>query len=590
MLSVKSKVYFYENIGLAVLARNYLSKRTIFYSSLSLLVRLALKLFKLSLPGNVRGIAYGDLAKSTGIRKIAYEHALYELGKIKLDSFGFSFVAQTQINLELIAQKYFLDLLFKKYEFYGMAMQFVAEHDECSASITVDPLFFDEALVHGKSIKVVKSIIFYKLEFILSMLVQPLFLILFFRRKRVKNNVCLDNSIICEVDNHNTYNMFYDLFGENNNLKFVINPAYLKNFQQEEIKKLGLIIHGISSEDYRNLKKIKNIFRVMMSRSILKFSRYGGLMPSLFRVIANGVALTANARNSAYLTFEHMNTFKAARNELLRINGNRSIFVPYNAYSIGHFYVPEYQYNYDILCSPGKLLERVYLMQNARTQIFLRTGSYHPHKKNTKAKIDDRQTRVKNLLDFKSAMTVVTVLCNGVQDATHSDEVRLMALACRLSREMGVKVIVRQKPTNPPIKYVNFYTDAVFQDKDVLLTHSEYELFDFLEVTDLFITNRSSSALDLCIAGGQFLSIDFSDDAKDVFFWQTEVDGVLLKQETAFDSIMDWIHDLSGKQRSAHKNRMLELSGLAAYKFENFDSYKSNILMQLNPYLPSTIE
>ena len=30
MLSVKSKVYFYENIGLAVLARNYLSKRSIF--------------------------------------------------------------------------------------------------------------------------------------------------------------------------------------------------------------------------------------------------------------------------------------------------------------------------------------------------------------------------------------------------------------------------------------------------------------------------------------------------------------------------------------------------------------------------------
>lgn len=581
----KESVYFHECLGLIGLIVALLKKRTTFYSTQSLPLRLVLKFFRFDLGGHIRTIWYGDLAKSTGIRKAAYECALKKIDEINPDHWNLNLRGLLQIDGELIAQKFLLDFLFKKYEFYGISAQYALEHPDCSFGMVVDPLFLDETLIQRGGAKIVKSTVFHRVEFIAGILAIPFFLLLFYRKNRKNDEIIPDNSIACEVDGRRIYDMFHDLLGVSRNLYFVIQRGYLKNFTHEEIQKLGLSVHGLSQDDYIKLKAVARGFWVQAIRNFVKVSSYGMLLFDLYKTVAHGVLLTINSRGGVYLTFEHMSTTKAVRNELLRVAGNKSIFVPYNVYAVDHYYAPEYQYNYDILCSPGELLERIYMLQKARTKIIFPTGSYSPHKKSQDS--DGVQMRVKQLQEFKGTSTAITILSSGIQDETLSAEVRLMALACKLAEEPGVKVFVRPKPVEPPAKYANFFVDAVGHSKSILVTNKDYDLFDFLSVTDLFVTVWSSSAVDLCVAGGSFFSVNFWDD-KDIYLWQTAVDGVYLEESAAFDSIMGWVRDAPRGARAEHQQRMSNLSSLISYKFKDFDSYKDNLWTQLAPYLPKT--
>jgi hypothetical protein len=120
---------------------------------------------------------------------------------------------------------------------------------------------------------------------------------------------------------------------------------------------------------------------------------------------------------------------------------------------------------------------------------------------------------------------------------------------------------------------------------NLLLTHSEYDLFDFLPVTDLFITSISSSAVDLCVAGGQFYSVDYWTD-KDLYLWQTAVDGVFIPQNTAFETVVSWVKDDPLGTRIEHRHRMERLLNLITYQSESLNEYHKKFRSLLEPYMP----
>ena len=57
----------------------------------------------------------------------------------------------------------------------------------------------------------------------------------------------------------------------------------------------------------------------------------------------------------------------------------------------------------------------------------------------------------------------------------------------------GVKVAVRLKPVEPLPVFKDYYKNQLSGCKDVLLTSSEYDLFDFVEVADLVVTSISNA-------------------------------------------------------------------------------------------------
>ena len=582
----KTSLYFYETFGLIDCVISRLQKRTTFYKSKSFLLDLIQKVLKANLYPNARALSYGNVAKSSGIRKAAYERALKKSDDISVDMRGLNLRNILHVDAELIVKKFLFERIFKKYEYYGLVAQYRSEKKEQSwAVVVIDSEFFERDLVDKINTEVHEGHGGGRIEFVLGVFSIPVYFILFYLRHRGNNVKSMDDSIICEVQSRQTYDMFSDLFGQCKNVRFVIQKYYLRNFSHEEVKTIGMVTYGFGLEDYRRLRAVAWNFMVNAISGYSIYRNHGLALFDLYRAIAHGVLVTVKARRSTYITYEHMNTIKAIRNELLRADGNKSVFLPKDVYAIDHFYVPEYRYNYDILCSSGELLERIYAMQNAKTNIVLRTGSYASNKKSGHR--DGFEDRISRLREFKGADMAITILSNGIQDETYSGEARLMALAGRLSEEPGVKVFIRPKPVAPPAKFARFFPDAVKKHERMLLTGPEYDLFDFLEVTDLFVTTNSSSAPDLCVAGADFFAIDFWDD-KDLYLWQTSVEGVYLAEDDAIAAIIAWLRDYQGSQRMMHKRRMSALSGLISYKFEDFTSYKANLLVQLNPYFPST--
>jgi hypothetical protein len=187
------------------------------------------------------------------------------------------------------------------------------------------------------------------------------------------------------------------------------------------------------------------------------------------------------------------------------------------------------------------------------------------------------------LRSFMGYELAITILSNGIQDETRSGEIRLMDLARALADRSGVKVFVRQKPVAPPEPYRSFFHDAARGHPSIMLTHREFDLFDFLEVTDLFVTSNSSSVLDFCAAGRPFFAVKFWDWT-DLFLWQTAVDGVYLSEQEALGNISEWCAD--PLKRAEHAERMKELSGLLAYKFGSFGEYKDNLRRAIEPWVP----
>ena len=586
----KDKVAFYEVLGVGGLVSTLVCRNTTFFNSQSFALRQLLRVFHVPFSDNAfRAISDGDLQKSPGVRKAAYEQALRKAEELLQSFEGFSRSAPLQIDAELIIRKFLVEVLYQKYHFRGLARQYAVEHPNATCTFHVDNLLGDNGLPSMSHTRVVAMQLFPRIRYLAYILVMPIYCILFYWRHKGGVGENFVSSLICQIDGKKSHQMFLALFGKFPNLRFVIERQYLvkekhfEYFSVHEARELGFNVKSLSSSDYKKLKELTRLFVLLAIRDSFKISHYGSLIFDIYGVFARGLLQSVNAKDSAYVAYEHLFVSNAVRNELLRANGNLSISLPYGTQIESHFFSCGYMYNYDILCSTGKLQEQVYSMQRARTQVILPVGSYEINKENLPD--GEFSKRILRLQAFKGADTSITILSSGIQDETYSGEIRLMQLARRLAEESGVKVFIRPKPMPPPAKYRDALAQACGKSNAIMMTGPEYQLTDFLPVTDLFITFASHSAADICAAGGNIFAVNFLGDEA-FALWQSTVTGVYLEPETAFQTIMLWVRDSPPGQRATHDRRMEELSKLISYNYKTFGAYKENLLESLAPFLP----
>lgn len=581
------KIYFHETLRLRDLATLRSWQGQVFRANETFCVR---QIFRFYRPKCLvfRSVYDGDLQKSPGIRKWAYEEAIKRsnelIGTLKFGS-NEHFL---KIDLELIGRKLMVEGLFRKYYFYGMASQFASEHPEldCKLMCGMIPKGMSPSV---KNLKITSKESNKLLSFLVGLLLIPAHVLFFYHQNKVKKKPSLENAIICQVDGKKSYNMYNKLFGDRPNVFFVIEKQYLANknnieyFEIEEANNLGFIIKGLDRNDLLSLMIISFRFIQFGIINFKKLYVLGSFVFELYEAIARGILQNVRARHSVYLTYEHLFLPNAVRNELLRKDNNLSISFPYGMQVESHFFASGYQYNYDILCSSGKLQEQVYKLQAARTKIVLPLGSYEANREI--GGDNEKQSRIANLINFKAHEVAITILSSGFQDETYSGEIRLIELAKRLSYEEGVKVIIRPKPLPPPEQYKDAMAMACSGSKSIYITGSDYSLSDFIGVSDLFITFQSHSAADICALGGEVFCINFMGD--DPFaLWQSAVDGIYLDSSSAFETIMAWVRDEPSGQRELHKRRIEDLSNKLSYKFDDFENYHTNLLARLNEYLP----
>jgi hypothetical protein len=578
MKARQERVAFRECLGISSWLGVRLRGQRCFYSTPSFALR-QLRKFAPRFASEARSISYGDIERCPGLRQDAYALALRCADEIGGDFVPLAKCGSVElgIDMELVIRKFLVETLFARYEFHGLARQYLAENSDGGAVLVAEPLRGDYPASEVKGTRR-----WPRLQYLLGLLAMPFYRWVFTRKFGDPAQPVIEDAVVCEIDGPKALAMFVDLFGQRSDLRFVAEAPYMGNFSADQIQVYGIRPRRLGRNGAARLAQVARLIQREGWRNFGRWAPYGPLLFQLYGTLARGILQTVDARRCTYFAYEHLFTTKAVRNEFMRFDGNRTVSFPYGTHVDSHFFAPSFQYNYDILCAAGELQERVYKLQQARTITFLRTGPYEVHKA---IEDDGRTERVRQLREFKGSATSITILSSGIQDETRCGEIKLMALARQLAAEAGVRVFIRPKPVTPPLEYRGFYTDACHGIDSMLLTGSEYQLTDFLDVTDLFVTFWSHSAADLCAAGGQIVSIDFMEDDA-VPLWQTAIDEYFLAADEAFANIMAWVNDTPPGRRAMQAERMAELRRLLCYRAPDFASYKASLLAKLQPWLP----
>lgn len=567
---------FYEKLGLAHLLSLLLTKKRVFYGGQSIATRL---FEKLNIKINATRISFGDVQTSTDIRKNAYLTAELYLDNIKGKQWADELSGALAIDFSLIAKKVFFNGVYFKYEFIGLALKYAQEHPNESHVIYVDEQFlgsYKDKLKENFKLKILRN--YERINF-LSIFTLPIFLWYFWKKSAATCSLFFNNKIICKVDGEGLYEMFSTIFQALPAKEFVIEKEYATAFSKERLAELQIKVLGLNKNDYLYLRHAVYQYIFCCVKHYGKISSYRGKLFDIFYVLIRGKSIAIEGTGNLFFTHEHMVPASAARNEFLRSDGNRSIFLPLHSYATNRYYYDEIFINLDVMCAVGKHHIDIYKARRAITSVFLPTGSYNSHR--GYVNIQSRAERIARLKAFKGDSVAVTILSPGICDPTYSHEVRLMKLARDISMQQGIKVFIRTKPMPPAAKYASFYDTYTAGCDSILLTFSEYELTDFLDVTDLFVTSISGSACDLAMCGGQVMFIDYLKDT-DLFLYWTAIKEVVLTEEESFQTIMDWVRDGEcGQIREDYRKNMQKLSDYLGYQFPDFDSYKANLLAQL---------
>lgn len=527
----------------------------------------------------------GHVDVATNARQSAYETAESSLKDIGTAVWTEHVSRLLSIDAQLITKKYLFEQLYEKYLFLELALRYTVEHPHNRHHLKVRPLFL-EPYVHklrgAMTVSVLRNIEVAK--FCCAILVSPLLLIYHWLRNSTTEPLSFQGELVCAIDSEATYEMFSRLFVGNARVRYVIEQCYIREFTDDRLRELKVGILGLTRERCRHFLGILFPYISISLRCRREISRYGALILQVLHVLLQGRALAINGTGNSFVTFEHLTIVRAARNEFLRSQGNRSVFVPKNSYVTYQQFPSEVWINYDVICSPGAHAEDLYKKKQAVTKVFLQSGSYDSHKDMVGSMVEMVRRR-EQLVSFKGKARLITILSPGICDETYSHEVRLMQLARELSKCSGVKVAVRPKPIPLTGKYGSFYESMFEGFTDLLLTGSEYELFDFLGVADLFVTSISTSACDVAIRGGTVMFVDFMQ-TPDLYLPWEKVGDVVLTEGTAYEKIIRWVRDGEGGPiRTKHARAMEALAAYLGYRFDSFESYKANLMTALEPFL-----
>lgn len=574
---------FYEEIGFIAFFKILLTKKKLFYNKKSLIVKFIEKcipLFSENL-SYMNALNYGDLQYATNVMKNAYINARSWNDNLHHEKFFNEGANLFDIDFLLVFRKFILnDVLFKKYEFFELAMHYADEHPYETHVFYVKSQYisgyFEQLSKYGKVLFIKNNP---RVKFFVTLLLIPLIFKCFFKIFCLRKSIVYNSQILCNVNGESTNHAFHDLFGEYSRTQYLITSTYVNEFSNQKLSALRIHLLKPDLLSYKYLKKNLWQFVFVFLRCNKELSVYGSDILLLFKMIIVGRVEAPHGKGNIYFSFEHFNTTRAIRNEFIRLEGSKSVFFTHNPYPYTHYHPLETFNNYDFLCSSGRHIEELYLEKFAKTDKFLKTGSYTPHKRIIN--LGKYPERLKKLQYFKGKNVSITILSPGICDETYSNELRLMKLTQKLSHQYGLKIFVRLKPVPLIPKYANFYDPFVKNEQSIMLTGAEYELFDFVAVTDLFVTSISSSACDIALCGGQVMFVDFMKTPDRYLFWEVMPD-VVISKEDAFGRIMNWVNDdVNGPMRANHKRLMDRFVKYIGYNYHDFEGYKTNILKLL---------
>lgn len=578
-------VLYLEKIGILSLARNAFQKKDVtFYWLRSFTLRAFEKKFPrlsgyLYRRANLRPLEWGDtrylentfrdsLMNATGTVSRLMSSAGSFLSKYK-DLYGIDFV--------LIFRKYLLAIyLFEKYLRYEFFLQYTRENPGKDYVAYVDADFFgpyEEALHNTCTVH--KLAVFKNIEYFFALI--GILGSYFFKWKRRVTQRCLsfDDQVLCYVTRPDEYYFDKDLFLSVRNIHFLIYDTYRDTFKG--VPDDGLTVHesALSPDAYRKLRKDMFRYVEMLAKGWKYFNRIGWHAVQFYENIMFSRSYIPEGRNNTFIIFEHHDLMKTIRNEFIKARGSRIVFFPYSSGFALRYYPQEYYARYDLIFSSGKYLEDQFRESEAIDPVFVKTGSAvaHIHQKDAAYEV-----RLKKLIERKAGRTVVTILCPGVCKPTYYSEVNLMELARKLADTTGVEVFIRQKPFIPEPEYQDFYESFTDENDSIYLTGMEYELFDFLPVTDLFVTTYSTSACEVAMRGASVFFVDYMKHPDRVLFWKGDVsDGILLDGGVAVEKIGAWIDDSpDGPVRTAHREAMRRFIDYIDYLLPD-DEFKTNV-------------
>lgn len=567
---------YFEKLGLLQLLALWVSRKHVFYGSKSIGTRV---FEKLKIHVNAKQISFGDVQAAPGIRKNAYQTAERQIDNLSGKQWAAELSKLLGIDFELIFRKFIFDELYAKYEFIELALQHALENSEGPHTIHLDREWSEPYGDRLRACMAVRYLRAFESFYFFSILLLPIYLRYFWRKNRSDDELIFENRIVCEVDGEKLHEMFSKIFHAYPEKVFVVEKRYAAGFGASRLKKLGIKVVGLTPGEYRFLSSAAYKYIVLCFRYFRELSTYGGRLFQIFHYLIVGRSEAVSGSGNLFFTYEHSVIFKAIRNEFLRAEGSRSIFVPMNAHATPRYYHSEIFVNYDVICSAGKHTEDLYRERRSVTNIFLPTGTYDSHR--GAIDVQGKAGRIARLMSFKGDSVAITILSPGICDPTYSHEIRLMKLARQLASQAGVKVFIRLKPVPPAPEYADFYERQTSGYPSILLTFSEYELFDFLAVTDLFVTSISNSGCDLALAGAQIMFIDYLRDP-DMFLYWSVISDAVFSEEDSLGTILNWIKDDGdGRFRLQFAERMIRLADYLGYGFPDFESYNSNLLTRL---------
>ena len=572
---------FYEKLTPMRLLHRLIVRQNVFYGAKSIVTVYVERLLAIfGLTSNARKLDFGNVDSAPDIRGNAYRAAELSLEYIRGECWAVHLSNVLKIDFWTVVKKVFFDELYLKFEFFEIALRYTREHPNEQHVIHVEKDFLDqyrERLEERFELHVDAngdSVGF------LGIFLIPLFLKYFAQRHGIIHGVRFDNEMICELDSERSLQMFNALFPDNISKKFVMQKRSEQDFSQVNLTKFKFSHLGLTVDGYRFLARCSWQYILACLKFWKEIKGYGSRLFNIFYALVRGKAEAIDGSGNRYFVYEHLVTEKFVRNEFLKSQGNTSIFIPMNAHVTPQYFHSEIFLNYDVMCCAGKHVEDLYRKKSSLTQRFLPTGSFDSHQELCKG--DAKDTRIRRLMAFKGDAVSVTILCPGICDPTYSQEVKLVNLARELAAQLDVKVFIRMKPVAPIAKYADFYESRTADCESILLTAGEYELSDFLDVTDLFITSISNSGFDLSLRGGQVMFVDYMKDPELSIVWSM-IKEVVLPEHKAFEFARDWINDSAeGPERAQLRVHMHKLAAYLGYRFANFDLYRDNLLSQLH--------
>lgn len=489
----------------------------------------------MSLQGDIE---IGQIRNAKGIRKTAYLYAKKQNIISKTNSFNDTF------SLNKIFEKTLFEKNYKEKEKILIRNRFEKENRLNN--------------IQKKTIKTFQNKNINLLTCAYQIIKSLLYIILINVKTPQKQTIKKQNAIICRIDCLETKKMWNVFFPKKGScLFFYRNQTDIKTYKNRKRKEscYGLTLRQRIFLFYIYFCSLKFFFA---NHFVCQYQMASVFFPFI-RNLIQGTIATPDCKGGWFFTFEHGSAAYAFRNILLERQNVKSIFVPFNAYAIDHFFAPEHKMNYSIVFSSGKLFEEAYLAQQSTAKKILPIGPFLPNWFR-KAK---RKTKKINL----------TFLFTGLSKYTKIQEVALARIAAKIIKTNSVKIYCRLKPIKMTRADKQFYINLIPKSKQVEIEHQKKSLFSYLSKTNLFITGNSSSAVDFMCAGGDFLSGNFQNDS-DLYSWQTKVPGVFLKPRLLHQSIKKYIKSQKTRQHIAQKMHKLRSY---FYLFKSRAKYLKNL-------------